>query len=154
MKIAEILSVERTFIDEEIVSKKKLLEFIAEQVSQSCHLDNSNHVFQCLLDRERLGSTGLGEGIAIPHGRSEEVDHIVGVLVKTEHKINFDAIDNMPVDLFFGLVVPVEATTEHLQSLAALAELFQLEQFRARLREAPCAESLFDTMVTYTADKL
>lgn len=122
-------------------SKKRVLERVGELLSAAAPNLSEEDVFAQLLERERLGSTGLGHGIALPHARMKDIDQACGALIRLEAGIDFDAIDGQPVDLVFGLLVPHEATQEHLQLLARLASLFSNAEFRGQLREASDAEA-------------
>lgn len=141
--ISDILSAEQTHINVAVSSKKKLLEYLGRQISEQLSGSTADDIFERLLGRERLGSTGIGEGIAIPHCRLKECDQAFGVLLRLEHSIDFDAIDRQPVDLVFALLVPEEATDEHLQVLAMLARNFSESDFRQALRNAPDASHLY-----------
>ncbi|KKK84916.1 hypothetical protein LCGC14_2778510, partial [marine sediment metagenome] len=134
LTIDNILAPELTLCKVPASSKKRVLEFIAEQILQRNDALNESQVFNNLIARERLGSTGIGQGIAIPHCRLEGLEHVIGVLMTLEEAVEFDAIDNQPVDLVFALVVPKEATSEHLELLSQLAEKFNERTFCDRLR--------------------
>ena len=125
-------------------SKKRALERIGELLTSAAPNLSSEEVFEQLLERERLGSTGLGHGIALPHARINGLTQACGALLHLENSIDYDAIDGQPVDLIFGLLVPHDATQEHLQLLARLATLFSNAEFRDRLREAPDGEAIMD----------
>ncbi len=129
-------------------SKKRVLEFIAERIHFQDEILSDTQIFNNLVSRERLGSTGIGEGIAIPpHCRLEGLDRVIGVLMTLEEPVDFDAIDNQPVDLVFALIVPPkEATSEHLELLSQLAERFNHSTFCARLRQCEDAASLYQRM--------
>lgn len=129
-------------------SKKRVLEAIGALLASSTPGLTETKVFDKLLERERLGSTGLGQGIALPHARMEGVEQACGALIRLEEGIDFDALDNQPVDLVFGLMVPEEATDEHLQLLAQLARLFSDTEFCGKLRKAPDAQTLYKRMTT------
>lgn len=146
--ISDILSAERTQIDVAVSSKKKLLEYLGRQISEQLSGSTADDIFERLLGRERLGSTGIGEGIAIPHCRLKECTQAFGVLLRLEQAIDFDAIDREPVDLVFALLVPEEATDEHLQVLAMLARNFSEADFRQALRNAPDASQLYQRALT------
>lgn len=141
--IGDILSVDCTEIDVSVSSKKKLLEYLGKLISSRLSGSTSDDIFDRLLNRERLGSTGIGEGIAIPHCRVKECDKAFGVLLRLQQPIDYDAIDRAPVDLVFALLVPEEATDEHLQVLSMLARNFSEEAFRKALRNAPDSKQLF-----------
>ena len=141
--IENILSADRTEIDVSVSSKKKLLEYLGKAISTALPGSTADDIFERLLGRERLGSTGIGEGIAIPHCRLKECDKAFGVLLRLEQAIDFDAIDRQPVDLVFALLVPEEATDEHLQVLSMLARNFSQDSFRQALRNAPDGNQLY-----------
>jgi len=143
LTIESILSADQTEVDVPVSSKKKLLEYLGRQISDLLVGSTSDDIFERLLNRERLGSTGIGEGIAIPHCRLKECDKAFGVLLRLQQPIDFDAIDRQPVDLVFALLVPEEATDEHLQVLSMLARNFSEEEFRQALRNAPDAKHLY-----------
>ena len=123
MTISALLSPQRIFLDTEISSKKKLLELIANIVADQTRLSESS-IYNNLLNRERLGSTGLGHGFAVPHARLENLDKTIGCLFRLKEPVNFEAPDNQPVDLVFTIIIPQEATEEHLMILSSLARIF------------------------------
>ena len=127
----------------EIASKKRLLETLAELLAGDHPRLQPETVFEHLLERERLGSTGLGHGIALPHARMKDVGEVVGAFVQIVRGVDYDAADGEPVDLAFALLVPEAANEEHLRLLAHLASLFSDPNMRVRLRESgSCAEIL------------
>ncbi len=147
ISIQGILSSDLTFCREARGSKKKALEQIAHYAAQAHpNLDEVN-TFNSLINRERLGSTGIGQGIAIPHCRIEQCNEVMGVLMTLVEPIAFDAIDNEPVDILFALIVPQEATSDHLNLLSQLAEKFNNPSFCDRLRNCQTNSELYQTMV-------
>jgi PTS system nitrogen regulatory IIA component len=122
-------------------SKKRLFEQ-ASQLVQGSHAVPAAEVFDSLFAREKLGSTALGYGIAIPHGRIKHLKETACAFLRLKTPINFDAPDNQPVDLVFVLLAPAAATDMHLQILGELAAMFSDENFRTSLRAAPDAASL------------
>ena len=126
----------------EVTSKKRLLESLAELLAPARPRCSPSAVFDLLNERERLGSTGLGEGVALPHARIAGIDDAVGAFVQLEQGVSFDAPDDRPVDLAFGLLVPEAATEAHLNLLAELAGRFNEARLRAALREATDASTL------------
>lgn len=143
--ISALLSPNRIFINTEITSKKKLLEFIANQASHQLQLDEAT-LYSNLLDRERLGSTGLGKGFAIPHTRLAELETAIGVFIKLEHSINFEAPDNQPVDLIFAIIVPEQATDQHLQTLSTLAKVFSQADICQAIRDTGSSEEIVNLL--------
>ncbi|MGM0766971.1 MAG: PTS IIA-like nitrogen regulatory protein PtsN [Pseudomonadota bacterium] len=146
LTIENILAPELTLCRVPASSKKRVLEFIAEQVNHQDATLSETQIFNNLISRERLGSTGIGQGIAIPHCRLEGLDRVVGVLLTLEEGVGFDAIDNQPVDLVFALIVPKEATSEHLELLSQLAEQFNDRGFCDQLRQCTEARTLYSRM--------
>ncbi len=149
MLIHETLRRDRTFHNVPGNSKKRVLENASELIAETVSSLDAEEIFAGLIGRERLGSTGLGEGVAIPHCRLENCQETVGSLIKLPEPIDFEAIDQNPVDLLFVLLVPTEATEAHLQTLAALAELFSQEAFREQLRQSKDADELFNAAVNF-----
>ncbi len=149
MLIHETLRRDRTFHNVPGNSKKRVLENASELIAETVSSLDAEEIFAGLIGRERLGSTGLGEGVAIPHCRLENCQETVGSLIKLPEPIDFEAIDQNPVDLLFVLLVPTEATEAHLQTLAALAELFSQEAFREQLRQSKDADELFNAAVSF-----
>jgi nitrogen PTS system EIIA component len=130
----------------EIASKKRLLETLAELLANDHPRLSTEMVFERLLERERLGSTGLGHGVALPHARIKEVSQVLGAFVRTAKGVDYDASDGEPVDLAFALLVPETATEEHLQLLAHLAGRFSEPATRANLRKADSPAAIFDLL--------
>lgn len=126
----------------EVASKKRLLESLAELLAPAGPKCSPSSVFDLLNERERLGSTGLGEGIALPHARISGIDDAIGAFVQLNQGVSFDAPDDRPVDLAFGLLVPHAATDVHLSLLSGLAERFSDPLLREALRRADSSDEL------------
>lgn len=124
MKLSEILSPDCIRLDSDATSKKRVLESVSQLLADTDEELSPREVFDCLIAREKLGSTGLGQGVAIPHGRLAGLDKTIGVFLRLPKGVDFDAPDNEPVDLVFALLVPKESTEEHLQVLASIAGYF------------------------------
>lgn len=125
-------------------SKKKLFETISELVSEQCPKLSSKQIFDGLFSRERLGSTGLGDGVAVPHCRIEQTDTDCCAIVTLKEPISFDAPDNNPVDLLVFLVVSGEACQDHLDRLAAIAKSLSDKQYKSAIQAATTEEELKD----------
>ncbi len=151
MQLDAILTPARTLCRISASSKKRVLETAAQLICQDLPGFDANMLFGNLVARERLGSTGLGQGIAIPHCRLKDLDRVVGSLITLEQPIDFESIDDRPVDILFVLIVPDEATQEHLNTLAALAELFNQSEFCVQLRAARDAGQLYDAALSFAA---
>ena len=150
MQIQSFLAPRRTLCGVEGASKKRVLQTLAQQIANDLPTLDADDLFSRLVARERLGSTGLGHGIAIPHCRIENCTGTVGALLTLQHPIDFDAIDGEPVDIVFALLVPEEATDDHLQTLATLAGLFNEPSFRQRLRNCSSDEDLYQQAINGT----
>jgi PTS system nitrogen regulatory IIA component len=130
-------------------SKKRVFELIADTLAREQEECHPAELVAGLLAREKLGSTGLGGGIAIPHCRQRDCEHPFGVLISLVDPTPFDAPDERDVDLLFALVVPQEATQEHLNLLAALARLFSQDEFCTALRDCRTSEALYNTAINW-----
>ena len=145
MPLTTMLSVNRTQAKFQCSSKKRILENLAELIASSVPELNSDELLQQFVNRERLGSTGLGNGIAIPHCRFNTGGSSICALVTLDEGIDFDAVDDNPVDIVFAMLVPEDANDEHLNNLAALAEALQDSHYSQALRAANTTQSLFET---------
>ncbi len=146
MQLSEILTVGCTKSAVHCTSKKRALEMISELVAQQTG-QSSTELFECMLSREKMGSTGIGNGIAIPHARMQSSQKAVAVLLQCDEPIEFDSIDNRPVDLLFALLVPDEQCKEHLKTLSSMAERLSNKQILKQLRSAQSDQELYDIMV-------
>ncbi|MGL4379903.1 MAG: PTS IIA-like nitrogen regulatory protein PtsN [Vibrio sp.] len=151
MQLSEVLSLDCTKSAVQCSSKKRALEIISEVAALHTG-QNATELFECMLSREKMGSTGIGNGIAIPHARMSNSEHAVAVLLQCAEPIEFDAIDNRPVDLLFALLVPEEQCKEHLKTLACMAERLNDKQILKQLRNAASDQQLYDIMVNQPDD--
>ena len=147
MEIKAILSPKRTLCRIDCSSKKRVLENIANYIAKDCESLNADELFSALLSREKLGSTGLGKGIAIPHCRVKDCVKTIGMLITLKTPIDFAAVDSQPVDVLFALLVPEDSNTAHLQTLATLAEKFSQEKFVANVRHATEDQALYQAVI-------
>ncbi|HGF7510313.1 PTS IIA-like nitrogen regulatory protein PtsN [Vibrio cholerae] len=146
MQLSEVLSLDCTKSAVQCSSKKRALEIISEIAALHTG-QNATELFECMLSREKMGSTGIGNGIAIPHARMSESENAVAVLLQCEEPIEFDSIDNRPVDLLFALLVPEDQCKEHLKTLACMAERLNDKQILKQLRNAASDQELYNIMV-------
>ena len=145
--LAQLLTPERTACQVPGLSKKRLFETIARIISEDQLSLPYELVFDQLFAREKLGSTGLGNGIAIPHCRIGNCTQPMGCLITLSEPIDFDSPDNQPVDLVFALLVPDGAHQQHLDTLAGIARLFSQDKFCRQLRNAADASALFQAAI-------
>lgn len=133
MPLAELLSADRVALDQNLASKKSVLERVAQLLARDDQSASSRDIFESLCQRERLGSTGLGHGVAIPHCRVQQAS-VSGAFLRLARPIGFDSPDATRVDLFFALAVPSECSDAHLKMLSSIAELFSDPDQREELR--------------------
>jgi len=146
--IAKLLPLQNVMLDLDVGSKKRLFEQVG-LLFENNHQIARSQVFDSLFAREKLGSTGLGRGIAIPHGRVKGLKEALGALVRMKQGIPFDAPDGQPVELIFVLLVPDRATDVHLQLLSELAQMFSDKSFRERMRVAASAEEMHQLITNW-----
>lgn len=141
MEVSHLLDSGSAVIGLDAGSKKQALMALAELAARRTHLD-ARTILDVLLEREKLGTTGVGRGIAIPHGKLPGLDRIVGLVARLETPVDFDAVDGAPVDLVFLLLAPEGAGAEHLRMLARVSRLLRDKAVVDRLRETPDAAGL------------
>jgi PTS system nitrogen regulatory IIA component len=149
--VAKLLSPAHIALDLEVSSKKRLFEQAGLMFENQDGVARSV-VFDSLFARERLGSTGLGQGVAIPHGRIKGLKEARGAFLRLAQAVPFDAPDGNPVGLVFVLLVPEKATEKHLQILSELAQMFSDKALREALTRAPDAEALYQLIATWHPD--
>jgi len=143
MEISEILVPDRVVCNISINSKKAALETLAGMIAAADTEISQSEVFESLIARERLGSTGLGQGIALPHGRRKGGTHTLAAFMRLQTPIQYDAIDQKPVDLLFALLVPEASTEEHLNILSRLATMFSDQAIVNSIRTGESAEVVY-----------
>ena len=140
--IGDLLAAESVLPRLQVKSKNHLLKELARATAEQLGL-NHREVYQPLLDRERLGSTGMGSGVALPHARAAGVERIHGLFARLAHPIEYEAPDDQRVDLVFMLLAPEERDAEHLKALARVSRLMRSEEVRAGLRGTVDAEAMY-----------
>jgi nitrogen PTS system EIIA component len=148
--IRALLSPDRTRVAVDARSRKRALELAAEMIAEGNPALSASAIFENLMTRERLGSTGLGEGIAIPHCRVDGAAP-AAALLRLAAPVDFNSIDDAPVDLLFVLVVPTSETQTHLTTLSTLARVFQSDANRRALRQQDNDRALYDTFLHLVA---
>lgn len=146
MDLKDLVSANSVVCNAEIASKKRALELLADLLAKRSNTEDSFEIFQLLTEREKLGSTSLGHGIALPHTRTNLCNNAIGAFIKLNKGIDFDSPDHKPTDLLFALMVPEQHTEEHLKILAGLASMFSDEKLCHNLRTATTDTELHDTL--------
>ncbi len=141
MKISDIMSVDSVMLSVKAKNKRALLQEISTFASSITKVDD-RIIFDALLERENLGSTGFGGGVALPHGRLAELKKVYGFFIKLATPIDFDAIDGKPVDMLFLLLSPESSGADHLTALAQISRVLKNNSLVNKLREAERKEEI------------
>lgn len=142
MEIFQLLSPDGVIANLKANSKKQALQELSARAARVTG-QHERVIFDTLLERERLGTTGVGNGIAIPHGRLSGLDKLYGLFARVERPVDFDSIDEMPVDLIFLLLAPESAGADHLKALARVSRLLRDKSICEKLRGAESADALY-----------
>ena len=154
MEIAELLRPEGVVANLRAASKKQALQELAKRAAEMPELKGriaERDIFEVLLERERLGTTGVGAGIAIPHGKLPRLERLHGLFAKLDRPIDFEAIDEQPVDLIFVLLAPEAAGADHLKALARVSRLLRDRATCEKLRGSDSADALYAVLTETTA---
>ncbi|MHB2167262.1 PTS IIA-like nitrogen regulatory protein PtsN [Alsobacter sp. R-9] len=146
MPLSDFLTQDAVVAGLKVNSKKQALQELAERAAAVSGLPE-REIFDTLLQRERLGSTGIGHGIAIPHGKLARVPKLFGVFAKLDKAIDFEALDGEPVDLVFVLIAPESAGADHLKALARVARVLRDTSITQKLRAAETADALYAVLM-------
>ena len=152
MEISDLLATEGVSADLKATSKKQALQDLARRASEVSELPE-RAIFDVLMERERLGTTGVGNGIAIPHGKLASLDRLHGLFARLKQPIDFHAIDERPVDLIFVLLAPENAGADHLKALARISRLLRNNGICDKLRGTDSAEALFAILTESQEDR-
>ena len=144
MKLQDILTPDCTICAAPGSSKKRVLEYLSSLAAEKLNSHDTFQLLESLVKREKMGSTGIGNGIAIPHGRLDDAQKPIAVVITTEQTINFDAIDHRPVDIFIALFVPEKECQNHLSTLQSIAKIFRDKQFCKQVRKCESNQALFE----------
>lgn len=147
MEIGEIIAPESILANQKPSSKKQLLQELAEVAAVQTGRD-SHDIFETLLERERLGSTGVGNGVAIPHGKLPGLEKIVGVFARLAKPVAFDAADDQPVDIVFMLLAPEGSGADHLKTLSRIARVLRNQSTLASIRQSSDADAIFSLLTS------
>lgn len=146
MEIKDILHHDCTLCAVQGTSKKRVLELISQIANQHLIDIDQATILSSLTCREKMGSTGIGNGIALPHGRLQELENVMAIVVTSEKPIDYDAIDNAPVDIFFAILVPEDKASEHLGTLSAIATKLNNKDTLSQMRQAKTDQELFEAL--------
>lgn len=148
--LSKILAAENVVLDMEVSSKKRAFEQVGLIIENTCGIARAT-VFDSFFSREKLGSTGLGQGVAVPHGRIKGVKmkNTLAVFVRLKNPIPFESPDGIPVSLLFFLLIPDNVTQQHLEILSEIAEMFSDDAFRTRLATDPSSTSVHNLIVSW-----
>ena len=152
MEVNDLLVLEGVTADLKATSKKQALQDLARRAADVSGL-HERAVFDVLMERERLGTTGVGNGIAIPHGKLPNLDRLYGLFARLNQPIDFQAIDERPVDLVFVLLAPEGAGADHLKALARISRLLRDQNVCDKLRGTDNAEALFAILTETEEDR-
>ncbi len=144
MKITDFLSVKGVKVDLEATDKESVLKEMVDLLAEVKDIGDKKNILRALVERENLGSTGIGQGIAIPHGKTDKVDGLVAVLGVSHKGVNFEALDGEPVYIFFLLVAPKDTAGPHLKALAQISRLLRDVYFCELIRKCKTPKDIFD----------
>ena len=152
MQISEILPAEGTKVISSASSKKQLFRSLAE-MAEGCFAVDTASVVDALLDRESLGPTGVGHGVALPHARMPGLDRVCGLFLRLKKPLDFNAVDRQPVDLVFALFAPESASVEHLKALALVSRTLRDDSVCSKLRSNEDPATLFTILTEHTTSQ-
>jgi PTS system nitrogen regulatory IIA component len=152
MEITDLISPAAVIPNLRATSKKQALQDLARRAAEITGL-HERAIFDVLLERERLGTTGVGNGIAIPHGKLASLDRLYGLFARLEKPIHFDSIDEQPVDLIFLLLAPESAGADHLKALARVSRLLRDKSVCEKLRGTDNADALYSLLTESPASR-
>jgi PTS system nitrogen regulatory IIA component len=142
MKIMDFLSQDAIIVDLKATDKKSVIVELAEVLKNTKKIKNSDDIINIVLERERLGSTGIGQGVALPHGKTDLLQEQIGVLGISRKGIEFNSLDGEPVHIIFLLVGPVEVAGQHLKALSRISRLFKDKFLRQAIKEAKTTQEV------------
>ena len=148
MTLLEILSPEAIVVDLQGETKEEIIAELSKLVAKNCQIENSDDIFQAVIEREKIMSTGIGDGIAIPHGKSDSVDKLVAALGTKRRGVDFEALDGEPAYVFFLLVSPTNISGPHIKALARISRYLKNEEFKKRLIAAHTSDDIISIIRT------
>ena len=148
MTLLEILSPEAIVVNLQGETKEEIIAELSKLVAKNCQIANSDDIFQAVIEREKIMSTGIGDGIAIPHGKSDSVDKLVAALGTKRRGVDFEALDGEPAYVFFLLVSPTNISGPHIKALARISRYLKNEEFKKRLIAAHTSDDIISIIRT------
>ncbi len=142
MELEQIMTPDSVITGLKVNSKKQVLQELAQKASKVSGLEERS-IFDVILERERLGTTGVGNGVAIPHGRMKSIDKVFGFFAKLDSPIDFESVDSKPVDLVFMLLAPEGAGADHLKALAKVSRLLRDDKVCSKIRGSESDDAIF-----------
>ncbi|NQV57532.1 MAG: PTS IIA-like nitrogen regulatory protein PtsN [Rhodospirillales bacterium] len=152
MEINDLIKPESVIANLKVTSKKQALQELSKKISEVAGKDE-RVIFELLLEREKLGTTGVGDGIAIPHGKLNSLENLFGLFARLERPVDFESIDERPVDLIFLLLAPESAGADHLKALALVSRLLRDKSVCDKLRGSDTSEALYSLLTEKTANR-
>ncbi len=147
MKIEEILKKESVIADLLGDSKVKVIKEMTQCLKKNNFIKNDQALFETLMEREKLGSTGIGENVAIPHGKSDEVTQIITVLARSKKGVEFESLDQKPVHFICMVIAPAHSTGQHLKVLARVSRIFKNQGIREEILEAENSDTIYSILM-------
>lgn len=144
-----ILDPERVLCDVPVRSKKHALDILSDTLSNGEEVLQKLTILDCLISRERLGSTAIGRAVAIPHARIDKLSNLRAAFIRLAEPVDFEAADGKPVRFLFGLLVPAGEEEKHLRLLATISQMLSADLFRKSLDDAADADELYDTLIKF-----
>ena len=148
MDLSDLVTQKSIMPSVKVASKKQLLQVLSEKAAEITGLSERD-IFDTIMQREKLGSTGVGNGIAIPHGKLKNVGSITGIFARLETPVDFEALDDEPVDLVFMLLAPETAGADHLKALSRIARILREPEMVSKLRATKDASALFAFLTSH-----
>ncbi len=151
MEISDLMGVNCVYANLKVNSKKQVLQELARLASETVGVEERG-IFDVLLERERLGTTGVGSGVAIPHGKLSELNRLYGFFAKLSEPVNFESIDERPVDLVYLILAPEDAGADHLKALAKVSRVLRDEKICSKIRGSDNAEAIYSLFANGAED--
>ncbi len=147
MKLADILNESCVVADIKGTTKKEILSELAETLKKAKLIDDTGSVVEIIMEREKLGSTGIGDGVAIPHGKMKKLGTILCVAGRSKEGVNFDAVDRQPVHIFFLVLAPEDSASLHLKVLSRISKVLRDQSFRKKILKLTDAHDIYTNII-------